>query len=338
MTTKKELDSRGIIRRLLDSEIPLSERAAALLVRLATDGAPAGSRPDHPQLAAALGSLYRPSVLISYYSQDKIGQRLRWGQAEAGKQRTPEQVRKARAEAVRRTQKELISLGLLIVLKNAGISSRADRKSNLYALDLERCEQLTTPQQHGLVVDNDPSQVRVRSAERPLTGEDNDPSQVRDKDREKDQTLSLSETSSSTSSEEREMLSALIDAGYLSKVTPAGRHTARELLSLEATPEQVMTSRQTWREMGRTFSLGLEALLRHWPVIAAEQRLKLKLEEPLPAMTSRYTDPRLCALCGGPRTYSREGDGTYLCAKMHSGNPHEQPSEEWLKENHLEPV
>ena len=153
MTASRKLDPREIVRGLLESEVALSERAAALLVRLENDGAPAGTRPDHPQLAAALGSLYRSSVLISWPSRDTLGQRLRWGQAEAGKpERTPEQVRQARKRAVTRAEKELLERGLLIVLKKAAPSHRADKRSNLYALDLEACLRLTRGHQRPLKI------------------------------------------------------------------------------------------------------------------------------------------------------------------------------------------
>ncbi len=81
--------------------------------------------------------------------------------------------------------------------------------------------------------------------------------------------------------------------------------------------------------------------INEYPVRASNHDIPLRNEITVQPKLQDSTSeelPRLCSLCNGPRTYEREGDGTYLCAKLHSGNPHEQPSEEWLRERNLEPV
>lgn len=195
---KKKLDPREIVRNLLDSEeVRMTPRAAALLLCLQVDGNPAGSSLKHEEFAAALGPLYRPSVLISWTGQNKLGQRLKWGQSKLGQpERTPEEKQKIRGRAVQRAEKELIALGILTVLSKAGPmqyrdnTPRPDLRTNLYALDLEACQRLTpepeieenegspvTPRYliaENETKQNDPSRVTGRY--------ENDPSPVTDKD------------------------------------------------------------------------------------------------------------------------------------------------------------
>jgi hypothetical protein len=144
MTASRKPNPREIIRELQEEwAIPLSETASHLLDRLELNGNPAGTRRDHAQLAAVLGPLYRPTVLISWNSQDTLGKQCRFGQrSSALVKRTPEQERSARRKTTQRAVQQLEALGILTVLPNAGPSHRADRRPNLYALDLEACESL----------------------------------------------------------------------------------------------------------------------------------------------------------------------------------------------------
>jgi len=353
MTSSRKPDPREIIRDLLDSDVPLSERAAALLLRLASDGAPAGSRPEHPPLAATLGPLYRSSVLISWPSRSTLGHRLRWGQAGSGRpERTPEQVREAQKKAVQRAEKELISLGVAIVLPKAGPSHRADRRPNLYAIDLEACQRLTRGHQRPPVDTGEGtyegSPATPGNDLRGVTGViyEGSPAtpkeQIQEQPKNKEQSLSSDRLKGeSTNSEEREIISALLDSNFISKPTDReGQRAARELIDLGASPEQVRNSRQAWQEMGRTYHLGLSALIRNWASIAEWQRQQEKDSQPAEA---QVINRNLCPLCQGPARYSTkpEHEGPSLtdtCFRLHSGEPHDQPSEEWLKENDLEPV
>jgi hypothetical protein len=126
---------------LLDSDhIWLERRTRSVLLLLALAGNPAGSKPNHSQYEHVLGSLYRPSVIISWPTRESLGHRLGYGKAEAGnKQRTSEQEKEVKQMGVQRAEKELVALGVLTVFVNAGWNERQDRRPNLYALDLNAC-------------------------------------------------------------------------------------------------------------------------------------------------------------------------------------------------------
>lgn len=334
MTASRKLDPREIVRGLLESEVALSERAAALLVRLENDGAPAGTRPDHPQLAAALGSLYRSSVLISWPSRDTLGQRLRWGQAEAGKpERTPEQVRQARKRAVTRAEKELLERGLLIVLKKAAPSHRADKRSNLYALDLEACLRLTRGHQRPLVEPEqdtyEGSPVTPRNDLRGVTRVTYEGSPVTPKDKEEDKSLSKDQKSGQlvpsepASSEEREELRSALRSASTSRAAPAEEEQLlSELLDLEATPEQVEASRPILKAKGWQH-LPPRQIVQEWPYVL--EQLAAKGSQPVIAGKPRAG---LC-ICGGSLWLSSP-TGQVQCWKTHdeSGQP---DRDRWLE-------
>lgn len=366
---KKKKDARVIIRELQEEwEIPLTAAASRLLDRLEINGNPAGTRPEHPQLAAALGSLYRPSVLISWNSQNTLGKQCRFGQRSSDRtERTPEQEQSARKRAVQRAEKELVALGILTVLKNAAPSHRADRRSNLYALDLEACQSLTEQHRCYLVepekeaYETTPVLPRDSYGATPVLPRESlrgnkeeaygaTPVLPKDQLLIKDQFFSQDQTNEKEDHlckplrglpDETEIVSALIEAGYSRKADDETLEAARELMTLYASPEAIKEAQETWETMGRTYRLGLKGLVRNWEAIAGSS---FDIDRMLPAaIVERVREIGKC-YCGGSLYLMKvqeweEGERTtYLCPRVHNFQEHKKPSPQWLWSQNLTSV
>jgi hypothetical protein len=340
-SSKASPEPREVVRALLEAEhLTISERGRHLLMELLMDSHPAGLRTQDTQLRATLGHHYRPTLLVSWYSQENLGRRLGWGNSRPPKsgasesKRTPEErLRRSRAKAVKRYEQELESLGVLKVWRNKGLSQRADRRPHLYGLDLEAMLQLTTPQERRVVdteeIPNDPPEVTGRDDLRPPTGDSYDPPRVGGKEREEERTLSQERASGLDSAKAepagvdilREMLRALEESGVVG-TTPQLREAAEYLVARGAQPDLVRRWSEGWRAMGRTHDLGPNGLRTHWPAI--ESRLLQEQESESRALEVRAARAGLCS-CGGPLWLDppegREHEGARRCSETHARAP-----------------
>jgi hypothetical protein len=362
--TGRKKDAREIVRQFKKiEELEMTERGAALLHVLATNGNPATRKADYVQFAATLGPLFNDSSLISYHSRESLAKELRWGRTAPGKKpRTPEEVRNARKKAVQRAEKELLDLGVLAVFPKAGPVPfvrpvnggqkvpRPDLRTNLYVVRIDVClsllEESTRGHERPLVEyepeANEGSLTTPRFTERGVTESQNEGSPVTPKEQLflKDQKLSQDqlaaslETSEPTEEKEREILSALIANGYSRKADEETIEAARELVSLYATPEAIERAESTWAEMGRTYVLGLKGLVRNWEAIAGSM-YEPEINLPAPIWEKVVRQDFQC-YCGGslhltPVQEWEEGESTiYLCPRIHNFKEHKKPSPEWL--------